>query len=128
MVQKNPQGRWKVTGKVIRVAQRGKIVTNQHRGGKVYPLNTILSCYYSRKNREMYSTRLNKLGLGVAVQLQKTYTRLKEIGIDVAPDQNKKPWILEVNTRPGIIVFRKLKDKRMYRKMIRYGRVYGRRY
>lgn len=127
MVQKNPREKWEVTGKVGRVAQRGKVVTNQHRGGKVYTLKTLLSHYFPSHKRKTFTARLDKLGLDVAKHLQKKYTGIKELGIDVALDQRKKPWILEVNTSPGIIIFRKLKDKRMYYKMVTYGQIYGRR-
>lgn len=128
MVQINPQKTWEVTGHVVRVAPRGKVVTNQHRGGNVYPLKKVLVRYFPNHQRDAFIERLNHLGLDVAKHLHKTFSGLKELGIDVALDQHKKPWVLEVNTLPGIVVFRKLKDKRMYRKMVSYGREYGRRY
>lgn len=125
MVQRNPTGRWEVTGKVGRVAQPGKVVTNHHNGGKAYTLESLFS-KQSVKKRKRFLQRLNKLGLGIAKQLQKPFPGFRELGIDVAVDQKYKPWILEVNTHPGMSVFRKLKNKRMYYKMFRYAKAYGR--
>ena len=49
----------------------------------------------------------------------------EEIGLDIALDEGGRPWILEVNTLPGIYAFGHL-DKEGYRKIKRYAIAYGR--
>ncbi|UUZ90327.1 YheC/YheD family protein [Paenibacillus sp. P25] len=44
----------------------------------------------------------------------------------MAIDQKLYPWILEVNTWPDPWIFRKLKDKRIFRRIYRYSKAYGR--
>ncbi|MNP63561.1 hypothetical protein D3C76_1589710 [compost metagenome] len=69
---------------------------------------------------------LKRLGVSVAKQLDAAYPGIKEIGIDIAVDRSHKSWILEVNTCPDPYIFRILKDKDIFRKVIRYAKAYGR--
>jgi len=43
MVQLSPRGKWETTGLIGRVAERGKIVTNYHSGGKVTAIEKLLA-------------------------------------------------------------------------------------
>jgi hypothetical protein len=53
---------------------------------------------------------------------------LKELGMDFALDRKLKPWILEVNTKPDACPFTLLKDQSMIRRIVRYGKAYGKTY
>jgi D-alanine-D-alanine ligase-like ATP-grasp enzyme len=53
---------------------------------------------------------------------------MKEIGVDVALDRELRPWILEVNTRPDHCPFAVLQDQTMIRRIVHYGKQYGRTY
>jgi hypothetical protein len=126
MVQKNLQKRWETTGIIGRLSHPAKIVTNYHSGGTPMSFEKLMSSHLPDPEIETYKNRLQSLGVLVARQMQLQYPRLKEIGIDIAVDEQLMPWILEVNTFPDPFIFRKLPDKSVYRKVRRYCIAYGR--
>ncbi|MEK8132124.1 YheC/YheD family protein [Paenibacillus filicis] len=126
MVQQSPVGRWESTGVIGRVAAQGKAVTNVHNGGKLKPVESLLSAYAGSREKQRIIKGLRSLGLSVAKQLHGRYRGLKEVGLDVAMDEKLFPWILEVNTSPDPFIFRKLKDKSVFRRVYRYAKAYGR--
>lgn len=126
MVQQSPNRKWETTGIIGRVAHPQKIVTNFHNGGKLMPVETLLAGYLSRDNKQRYIHKLKKLGLQVAKAMHVKYKKIKEIGLDVAVENDLKPWILEVNTSPDPYIFRRLKDKRIFQKIYRYAKAYKR--
>ncbi|MNC79431.1 hypothetical protein D3C75_1319120 [compost metagenome] len=54
--------------------------------------------------------------------MQKTYPRIRQIGVDVGLDRSLTPWVIEVNMKPDPYIFNQLKDKSMYRKVMKYRR------
>ncbi|WP_219834686.1 YheC/YheD family protein [Paenibacillus sp. R14(2021)] len=127
MVQMNPKNEWETTGIIGRVGHPKKIVTNYHSGGVPKSFNKLMGAYLTESQTRSYGAWLAELGTDVAKQLQTEYPRLKEIGIDIAIDQSFQPWILEVNTLPDPFIFRKLEDKKMFRRIYRYCLAYNRR-
>ncbi|MEC0123359.1 YheC/YheD family protein [Paenibacillus pabuli] len=126
LTQKNLQHNWETTGILGRVAAPGKIITNIHGGGRLATFNELVRPHFDQNQFQQLRSELYRLGIHTAVQLQKSFPRLKEIGIDIALDEGGRPWILEVNTLPGIYAFGLLPDKETYRKIKRYARAYGR--
>jgi hypothetical protein len=124
MVQKNPGGKWETTGVIGRLGHPKKIVTNVCKGGSSRQIEVLLKNYVGNINK--YKKQLNSLGYRAAHQLNKTFPRIKEIGLDVGIDSNLHPWILEANPRPAIYGFKTLKDKNIYKKICRYQKSYGR--
>ncbi|MNI11172.1 Endospore coat-associated protein YheD [compost metagenome] len=126
MVQQSPKRKWETTGVIGRVAHPKKIVTNFHSGGTLKPVGVLLNNYLSNNRKVPYIGKLKSLGLDVAKTMHAHYRGVKEIGLDVALDKELKPWILEVNTRPDPFIFRRLKNKRIFAKIVRYARAYKR--
>ncbi|MCR8643482.1 YheC/YheD family protein [Paenibacillus sp. N1-5-1-14] len=120
MIQKNRSGEWVTTGIVGRLAKRGKVITNFMNGGKVYPLTKLLSAYYERKERDYYIERLERYGKRIAVYMSQGYPGFRAFGVDIGMSKDFKPWIIEVNTKPGTILFKHMKDRTMYRRVMRY--------
>ncbi|MCG7386319.1 YheC/YheD family protein [Paenibacillus sp. ACRRY] len=126
LTQKNLKNNWETTGILGRIAAPGKIITNIHGGGRLATFEELVLPHLHATGLQKLRNELYRLGVHTAVQLQKSFPRLKEIGIDIALDETGRPWILEVNTLPGIYAFGLLPDKEAYRKIKRYAIAYGR--
>ncbi|WP_339318196.1 YheC/YheD family protein [Paenibacillus sp. FSL R10-2734] len=126
LTQKSPSGAWETTGMLGRVAAPQKIVTNYHSGGSILSVNTLLKNHMTPSEALSTINQLQSLGVQIAGQLESTYPRIKEIGLDIAMDQHKDMWLLEVNTLPSIVIFKLFPDKSIYRKIHRYAVAYGR--
>jgi glutathione synthase/RimK-type ligase-like ATP-grasp enzyme len=120
MVQKNLKSQWETSGWIGRVAHPKKIVTNYHSGGTLKSVELLLDSYLNNKAKIQYINKLKLLGTKVAKQLHRRFPGIKEIGIDLALDEQLTPWILEVNTKPDPYIFRVLKNKTVFSKVIRY--------
>ncbi|MGC5324390.1 YheC/YheD family protein [Brevibacillus sp. SYSU BS000544] len=126
MIQKNNQKHWEYSGMLCRVANPKGIVTNLVRGGRVMPVDRLLQLYLSTKKSDELKAKMKKIGLKTAYHFQKRYPGIKELGLDIAIDREGKPWILEVNTMPDLYLFSRLSDKKMFRRIIKNAKDYGR--
>ncbi|GIP59169.1 YheC/YheD family protein [Paenibacillus woosongensis] len=126
LVQKTPQKTWETTAFIGRIAAPNKIVTNHHSGGTVLPIEDLLGPYLTPAQFNNLYKEMKALGVSAASQLSRKYPRLKEIGLDLAIDENFRVWILEVNTKPALFPFKWLQDKGIYKKVRRYAVAYGR--
>lgn len=122
MVQKNRQNQLVATGIIGRLARRGKIVTNYHSGGTPLPVSVLLRSHMNKADAGRYVKRLEAIGIKGSFALGKAYRKLRAFGVDIAIDLKKKPWILEINTKPDKKIFKTLKDKTMYRRIWKYAR------
>lgn len=126
MVQKNPRSQWETTGMIGRLAHPRKVVTNYHAGGTPMPVTLLLKDSISKEQLNYYLVKLSQLGEEVAKSLEQRFPRIKEIGVDVAIDQNHKPWILEVNTLPDPFLFKRLPNPAIFQRIYSYAVAYGR--
>jgi D-alanine-D-alanine ligase-like ATP-grasp enzyme len=58
------------------------------------------------------------MGSRTARQLNKTFPRITQLGLDIGLDRELHPWILEANPRPAIHGFKYLADKSIYRRIV----------
>lgn len=126
MVQRTPSKKWKTTGYIGRLAHPRKIVTNYHSEGKPMPVEKLLRPFMQESKMKSYISNLESLGLQIANHLKQYYPGFREIGVDIGIDENLRPWIIEVNTLPDPFIFRKLKNKSVFNRVIKYSRLSGR--
>ncbi|MFB5762639.1 YheC/YheD family protein [Paenibacillus medicaginis] len=126
LTQKNLQDQWETTGFIGRVAAAGKVITNYHSGGSIAEFQTLLAGHSERQETARLERKLAWLGERAGRQLERSFPRLKEIGLDIAIDEKLRPWILEINTLPSLYVFGKLSDKNIYKRIRKYAIAYGR--
>ena len=128
MFQRAPRGGWETTGTFTRAAHPRKIVTNGSQGGSIYSTDLVLRRHAPPARRRALYRRMDQLAQRTAKVLRAAAPDINELGMDYAIDRSFKPWILEVNTRPDAAPFTLLEDRRVIRRIVRYGRAYGKRY
>jgi D-alanine-D-alanine ligase-like ATP-grasp enzyme len=113
---------WELTGIAAKIAAPGKIVTNFCKGGQPYAAELAVQ-QVCPTNTPQKLEELKTLAYRVASVMSQRFQRLRELGIDVGLDENGDIWIFEVNTRPTVGMFRKLKNLKMYYKIRRNRRL-----
>lgn len=112
LVQKNGKGRWELTGMAVRCGQPGSVTSNLHGGGFAAELMPFLVIEFGeRKSRELL-TALIDLSERIPLALETVHGRLAELGIDLGIDRSGNIWILEVNSKPGRSIFKRLKNEK----------------
>ncbi|WP_018757264.1 YheC/YheD family protein [Paenibacillus terrigena] len=120
--RKRNSKKWKVTGKVAKVAGKGYIVTNITRsGGTVRKVRTAIrqSSLQPSKKRNLLPA-INRLAVTTASRLKQIYPSQRIYGLDMGVDKSGHLWIIEANRRPAMSHFLKLRDRTMYRRIRRW--------
>ncbi|HET7656979.1 MAG TPA: YheC/YheD family protein [Bacillales bacterium] len=95
-------GEWKITSGIARVSSEDQFVSNLARGGSYHSIMDILNETFQKKHARQVRQLLSELALEVAdVIAKETNGLFGELGVDLAIDQQGKPWIIEVNTKPS---------------------------
>lgn len=115
-----PNSAWRVTGMLARVAAKGKIVTNGSQGATIHPFGQVFGANLSGNGTAAIRSKVSRLALRIAHRYAIKYPSCIELGLDVAVDNKRRAWLLEVNTKPQIKPFTKLSDRSMYRKILAY--------
>lgn len=103
LVQKDLNGKWRVTSIVARIAGGQHFVSNLARGGT---LSTVKDAAFrsslpsSAKGK--IGARLKKAALDIAQGVDANIPyHFGELGIDLAVDVNSRIWLIEVNSKPS---------------------------
>lgn len=124
IVQRHHNGDpWTVTGYVAKIAGAGHIVTNVTRSrGYVLPVREAIA---KSTAKDAPTERVVKHLFGycvVAAERLSVYSPGSNVfGFDMGVDHRGKVWMIEVNGKPSLSHFLKLKNKRMYWKIRSYG-------
>ncbi|MFM9278447.1 YheC/YheD family protein [Paenibacillus sp. p-8] len=122
--RKKNSSRWTVTGKVIKVAGKGYIVSNNTRSsGKLLKFNPgIKSSTISNLPAAALEAEIDKVSLLSVRRLEALFPEHRIYGLDVAADRQGRVSIIEANLYPAMSHFRKLKDEKTYRRILSYKR------
>ncbi|NHM31114.1 YheC/YheD family protein [Neobacillus terrae] len=100
---------WTVTAKCAKVAANNYVITNVAKA--ILPVDQALeeSCL-SNFSLANIDTKLNEISLTIVEHLSYFYPKTRAFGIDLGIDEKGEIWIIEVNLRPSIFMFKSLKD------------------
>lgn len=127
MVQRKPGSSWTCTGFLVKVGSARKIVTNYFQGGKIKTIQQLLRVQHvpgaERPARIRY---LSATAVDISKALSRKKSGMREMGIDLAYDNQQHLWVLEVNSNHPEFHPLKWLDRSQYNRMLAYARSYGR--
>ena len=102
LCNKDASGKWKITSVVARLSAEQQFVSNLAQGGLILPLKEALAICFSRDGSHDTKRILMEHSLAYAETVDReTKGIYGEFGIDLAIDNDGKPWLLEINTKPS---------------------------
>jgi len=112
-----PEHEWMISGMVARVAAQKLVVTNHSKGGFARTVDRVLAYLFDgdRSRTNACIREIENLSLTIAPILKRKFSDLRELGIDIAIDENGRVWFIEANSLPGHHLFTQLPDKSMLR-------------
>lgn len=113
---------WVVTGKVIKVAGKGYIVSNNTRSkGTLFTFKSgIKQSSVRHLSASALESHINRISIRSAKRLSAFFSGHRIYGLDIGIDRKGRIGIIEANLYPARSHFRKLKDKTMYRRITDY--------
>ncbi|GJM77153.1 hypothetical protein HMSSN036_93690 [Paenibacillus macerans] len=122
--RKKNSSQWVVTGKLIKVAGKGYIVSNNTRSkGTLLRFKSGLQRSSIRHlSIAALESQINKVSLLSVKRLKTLFPGHRIYGLDVATDQEGRVSIIEANLYPAMSHFHKLKDAALYRRILAYKR------
>lgn len=102
LVQKDRQGRWRVTGMGARVAPHGGITTHVPQGGMIVSVNRALTQGLGSKNRmRELKPRLRALACAIAEAVESSQRKFfGEMSMDLGVEPSGRVWFFEANAKP----------------------------
>ena len=103
LVQKNASNNWIVSALNFRIAKPGAIVTNFAAGSRdvfLFPGEDLI-------HPELSWDMLQHFSLQTVNAMEAFFGSIGEVGLDVGLDRKGKLWLLEANSRPSSVAYRK---------------------
>lgn len=100
LVQKDERGRWIMSGVAARVAGPGQITTHVPRGGRRASVEEAMTAFPPETAAALLA-ELETMTVAIARAVEKGSGRnFAEMSMDVGVDQQGRPWLFEVNSKP----------------------------
>ena len=102
LCHKNRNNQWIVTSTVARIAAETEFVSNLAKGGTIIrPLKALRACMSIKQSSDVLAL-IKELALETAEVISRHSEGITgELGIDIGVDQEGKPWLIEVNSKPS---------------------------
>jgi hypothetical protein len=99
-LQKDAEGHWIEKGRAIRYGQSGNIISNLHAGAQTTSYSNWLK-KYSKRERDFLNEEINMLIKEIPIILEKNFSPLFELGLDIGIAKDLSLWLLDANSKPG---------------------------
>ncbi|WP_165861122.1 YheC/YheD family protein [Paenibacillus paeoniae] len=106
LLQKNGEGKWRLTGTAARIGRSGSLTSNLHGGGEVSDSCTLLSANFGKPMAERLLRKIHTISGHTAIRLEHGFGRFGELAMDFGIEPDGSIWLLEVNSKPGREAFR----------------------
>lgn len=113
---------WTVTGKAVKVAGKGYIITNnsRSRGTLMTVKEAMKKLSIDEETKRNIVKDIDRVTLLAAKKLTEIKPKHRRYGFDIGLDKNNHVWIIEANRMPMLSHFRKLKDKIQYERILKF--------
>lgn len=102
VMQKESKINWKCSGIECRVSLPNGHITNISRGGYALELHEALRLVYqSKADIELLTRKIHQYCLKLCTHMDKMGKHFAEFGLDIALDEDKNLWLIEVNVLPS---------------------------
>ena len=102
LCHKNHHNEWKVTSIVARISGEKQFVANIARGGETYKPLEALTELFNKDVAKQQIKRMKELAKEIAGAVSRNTEGITgELGLDIGIDQDGKPWLIEVNSKPS---------------------------
>lgn len=118
LVQKNGSGLWESTGMAVRIGKPGSVTSNLHGGGTAEEVPAFLTKEFGENKASELISTVAMLSTRIPPLLEGHHGRLAELGIDLGIDTSGRVWILEVNSKPGRMIFARMHNEKARMKSI----------
>lgn len=120
MVQRRRKSsKWRVTGKFAKIAHREYIITNVAK--KILTIEDALKKTSLEKEQIQEAIRtIDWIALTATSCIATVRPKRRILGFDIGIDTKGNVWIIEGNYNPAFFPFKKLKDKSMYKTILKF--------